>query len=45
MGDQQLALEDLGVFVSINPAWARTELRDDIYRPLHDNARFQSWLH
>lgn len=45
LGDKQLALENLGVFVSINPTWARTELTDDIYRPLHDNARFQAWLH
>jgi uncharacterized Ntn-hydrolase superfamily protein len=45
MGDKQLALDDLGVFVSINPRWARTELMDDIYRPLHDSPRFQSWLH
>jgi uncharacterized Ntn-hydrolase superfamily protein len=45
MGDKQLALDDLGVFVSINPTWARSELKDDIYRPLHDSVQFQAWLH
>jgi uncharacterized Ntn-hydrolase superfamily protein len=45
MNDQKRALDYLAVFVSINPLWARTELQDDIYRPLHGSARFKSLLH
>jgi uncharacterized Ntn-hydrolase superfamily protein len=43
MGDNDRALDYLGVFLSINPIWARTELQDDIYQPLRDNALFKSW--
>jgi uncharacterized protein HemY len=43
MGDYDSALDYLGVFLSVNPAWARTELRDSIYQPLHERAIFKSW--
>ena len=43
MGDKESALDYLGVFLSINPAWARTEIQDEIYAPLHDEALFKSW--
>lgn len=45
MGDKDGALDYLGVFVSLNPVWARTELQDTIYQPLRDNALFKSWAH
>jgi len=43
LGDADRAMDCLGVFVSINPAWAETELRDDIYRPLRERPLFQTW--
>jgi uncharacterized Ntn-hydrolase superfamily protein len=43
MGDGDRALDYLGVFLSINPVWARAELQDSIYQPLRDNALFKSW--
>jgi len=43
MGDKERTLDYLGVFVSINPTWARTELKDDLYRPLYGNALFEAW--
>jgi len=43
IGDGDRALDYLGVFLSINPVWARTELKDGIYQPLRDNALFKSW--
>lgn len=45
MGDKDSALDYLGVFVSLNPVWARTELQDGIYQPLRENALFRSWAH
>lgn len=43
MGERERALDCLGVFVSINPSWAREEMRDALYRPLRENASFESW--
>jgi uncharacterized Ntn-hydrolase superfamily protein len=43
LGDKESALDYLGVFLAINPAWARIELQDGIYAPLHDNTLFRSW--
>ncbi|MBN8885362.1 MAG: DUF1028 domain-containing protein [Rudaea sp.] len=43
MGDGDRAMDCLGVFLSINPAWAKTELRDDLYRPLRERSLFQTW--
>ena len=43
MGDTDRALDYLGVFVSINPVWAKLELDDDIYRPLRGNSLFDAW--
>jgi uncharacterized Ntn-hydrolase superfamily protein len=43
MGDHDRALDCLGVFISINPAWAREELQDTIYKPLYGNPLFMSW--
>ncbi|WP_430389960.1 DUF1028 domain-containing protein [Dyella sp. 20L07] len=43
MGDKDNALNYLGVFVSLNPAWGRIELQDPIYEPLHGNSLFESW--
>ena len=43
MGDTNGALDYLGVFFSINPVWARIEIKDDVYAPLRDNALFKSW--
>ncbi|MFT7773419.1 DUF1028 domain-containing protein [Roseateles sp.] len=42
MGDQELALRALASFARLNPAWASTEVRDDIYRPLALLPAFQS---
>jgi uncharacterized Ntn-hydrolase superfamily protein len=44
MGDTDRALDYIGVFVSINPVWAKSELTDDIYKPLRGNGLFESWL-
>jgi uncharacterized Ntn-hydrolase superfamily protein len=44
MGDADRALDYIGVFVSINPVWAKSELSDDIYRPLRGNSLFDSWV-
>jgi len=44
MGDTTIALDYLGVFVSINSVWGRIELQDDIYRPLRGEALFKSWV-
>jgi uncharacterized Ntn-hydrolase superfamily protein len=43
IGDNDSAIDYLGVFLSINPVWARTELQDPLYQPLHDNVLFKSW--
>ncbi|WP_199099145.1 DUF1028 domain-containing protein [Dyella sp. ASV21] len=43
MGDNDAALDYLGVFVSLNPVWGRIELKDPLYAPLHGNAAFESW--
>jgi len=43
MGDGDRAMDYLGVFLSINPVWANTELRDDIYRPLRERTLFKTW--
>jgi uncharacterized Ntn-hydrolase superfamily protein len=43
MGDYDSALDYLGVFLSINPVWARTELQESIYQPLRQRAVFRSW--
>ncbi len=43
IGDNDRALDYLGVFLSINPVWGRTELQDGIYRQIRDNALFKSW--
>lgn len=45
MGDTHQALVYLATFVSINPVWARQELRDDLYRPLRGNQQFDAWMH
>ncbi|MEM9664185.1 MAG: DUF1028 domain-containing protein [Bacteroidota bacterium] len=37
------ALEYLGVFMALNPAWARSEIEEARYAPLHDNPLFRSW--
>ncbi|GHH57682.1 MAG: DUF1028 domain-containing protein [Gammaproteobacteria bacterium] len=44
LGQPEESLGQLGVFVAQNPAWARTELQDPVYRPLHGNALFRSWV-
>ncbi|QNH19179.1 hypothetical protein HEP73_00065 [Xanthomonas sp. GW] len=43
LGQPEDALSELGVFAAENPTWARIELQDPIYQPLHDNALFKSW--
>jgi len=43
MGDLRSALDYLGVFLSINPVWAKIEIGDDLYAPLRGNALFDSW--
>lgn len=43
LGQPEDALGQLGVFAAQNPAWARSELQDPVYRPLRDNALFKSW--
>jgi uncharacterized Ntn-hydrolase superfamily protein len=42
-GDSDSARDYLGVFLSINPVWATAEMKDDLYRPLRDDALFKSW--
>ncbi|TDR47711.1 putative Ntn-hydrolase superfamily protein [Tahibacter aquaticus] len=43
MDDSGRALDYLGVFLSLNPAWARREMQDEIYAPLRSNAQFKAW--
>jgi uncharacterized Ntn-hydrolase superfamily protein len=43
LGEEDTAMDCLGVFLSINPVWAKMELHDDIYRPLHGRALFKAW--
>ncbi len=43
LGEKSRALDYLGVFVTLNPTWATTELEDDLYAPLRPNPLFQSW--
>jgi len=43
IGQPEDALSELGVFAAENPTWARIELQDPIYQPLHDNTLFKSW--
>jgi hypothetical protein len=42
MGDMDSSLDYLGVFLSINPVWARMKLPDNLYQPLRDTALFKS---
>ena len=44
MGDRDGALDYLGVFLSINPVWARAEMSDEVYRPLREGALFRAWM-
>jgi uncharacterized Ntn-hydrolase superfamily protein len=43
MGDTDRTLDCLGVFLTINPVWARQELQDPLYTPLRTNPLFASW--
>ena len=43
MGDNDSALEYLGVLRTVNPPWALMEIEDQLYRPLHANPLFASW--
>jgi len=43
MGDRERTLDYLGVFLSVNPVWARQELDDPLYQPLHGQALFEAW--
>ncbi len=43
-GDADRAMDCLGVFASINPAWARIEMQDEIDRPLRDRPLFKAWI-
>lgn len=43
LGQPEEALSQLGVFMAENPVWARLEMQDPLYRPLHGNALFRSW--
>ena len=43
LDDEDRALDCLGVFRSINPAWAKTELGDEIYKPLRARPLFKDW--
>lgn len=43
LGDEEAALDYLGVFATANPAWAKEELKDPIYRPLRGNTLFETW--
>ncbi|MFT7775546.1 DUF1028 domain-containing protein [Roseateles sp.] len=42
MDDKELALRALTAFTQLNPAWASTETRDEIYRPLFLMPAFQA---
>lgn len=43
LGQPEEALSQLGVFAAENPVWAKIELQDPIYMPLHENVLFRSW--
>lgn len=43
MGERERALDYLAVFHSANPVWARSELDDPLYQPLHGDPLFENW--
>ena len=43
MDERDRARDYLAVFRSINPVWARIEVDDPLYRPLHADPLFERW--
>lgn len=43
LGQPEEALSQLGVFMTVNPTWARIEMQDPLYQSLRGNTLFKSW--
>lgn len=43
LDERDRARDYLAVFRAINPVWARIEIDDPLYRPLHDDPLFERW--
>ena len=44
LDEPERALEYLGVFMALNPVWARQEILQERYQPLHGFPLFDQWL-